>query len=106
MIKNIVFDIGNVLLSYQPKKYLETKYQDEKITQRIMEELFSSPYWLRLDEGTMTQKEVLELLQAKYPKDQKIFAQVFEDLDELLPRIESSFVFVKEMKSSCYHLYL
>ena len=24
MIKNIVFDIGNVLLSYQPKKYLET----------------------------------------------------------------------------------
>ena len=37
MIKNIVFDIGNVLLSYQPKKYLETKYQDEKITQRIME---------------------------------------------------------------------
>ena len=106
MIKNIVFDIGNVLLSYQPKKYLETKYQDEKITQRIMEELFSSPYWLRLDEGTMTQKEVLELLQAKYPKDQKIFAQVFEDLDELLPRIESSFVFVKEMKSSGYHLYL
>ena len=106
MIKNIVFDIGNVLLSYQPKKYLETKYQDEKITQRIMEELFLSPYWLKLDEGTMTQEEVLELLEAKYPKDQKIFAQVFEDLDELLPRIESSFDFVKEMKGLGYHLYL
>ena len=31
MIKNIIFDIGNVLLDFNPKAYVKSKVSEEKV---------------------------------------------------------------------------
>lgn len=106
MIKNVIFDIGNVLLRYQPKIYLDEKYHDEAITNRMMEELFTSDLWLCLDKGTLTQEEVVDSLSKKYPNDALKFQAVFEDWDLLLPRMEETWEFVKLLKQHHIKTYL
>lgn len=106
MIKNVIFDIGNVLLSYQPKKYLDEKYHDEAVTQRMMNHLFLSQYWLDLDQGVISVHEVVEKLSSEYPFDASKFEEVFSDWEKLLPRIEDTFQLARKLKEAGYHLYL
>jgi putative hydrolase of the HAD superfamily len=54
MIKNIVFDLGNVLISFRPSEYLERNNYPEKTRERILNDIFMSPEWLMLDDGKIT----------------------------------------------------
>lgn len=106
MIKNVIFDIGNVLLGYQPRKYLDDKYHDETVTKRMMERLFLSEYWLDLDKGVRSVEEVVAILRERYPEDAMKFKAVFSDWKLLLPRIEDTFILARKLKEKGYHLYL
>ena len=46
MIKNIIFDMGNVLLSYNPDVCLNRFVQDEEDRAIIRKELFEGPEWV------------------------------------------------------------
>jgi len=50
----IVFDIGNVLLSFKPLEFLNNRYDDEKLVNILYKEIFRSKEWLMLDRGTLT----------------------------------------------------
>lgn len=70
MIKNIVFDVGDVLLSY---RWRDMMIQDHglapKDAERIAAEMFNSPYWAILDLGTETEEQVLHGYDQIYPED-------------------------------------
>ena len=51
MIKNLVFDLGNVLISFVPSEYLKKKNYPEIIRNTILTEIFGSEEWLMLDNG-------------------------------------------------------
>ena len=51
-MKNIIFDIGNVLLDFQPEKYLQ-KHFNASVMGDLMMIIFSSDEWIELDMGTM-----------------------------------------------------
>ena len=55
MIKNIIFDLGNVLLNFEAKKYLGSKIPLEKI-EIIYKGIFQSEEWISLDRGTITEE--------------------------------------------------
>lgn len=40
MIKNVVFDIGNVLLKFDPKKYLTKKFNDQELISKLNEVVY------------------------------------------------------------------
>jgi len=42
MIKNVVFDIGNVLLKFEPKTYLVKKFNHEEKVEKILDLVFKS----------------------------------------------------------------
>lgn len=57
--ENIVFDIGNVLLSFQPERLLDAFVSQEKRAV-YREKVFQSPLWLSLDRGTVSIEEAAE----------------------------------------------
>ena len=59
MVKNIVFDMGQVLLSHIPQRYLHKIFTDETAIQAIDKGVFGSPEWTMLDEGVLTEEEAL-----------------------------------------------
>ena len=54
MIKNIVFDLGNVLISFKPKEYLDKKNYPEEIKATILSDVFGSLEWQLIDSASIT----------------------------------------------------
>jgi HAD superfamily hydrolase (TIGR01509 family) len=58
-VKNVIFDLGGVLLEWNPAKILTDFYADPDLRRLLKESLFGHADWLALDRGTMSEAEVL-----------------------------------------------
>ena len=45
MIKAVVFDIGNVLVDFRWKDYLDRTFEDESVRKELAEALFLKQLW-------------------------------------------------------------
>ena len=62
-VDNVVFDVGNVLLTFDPARLLENEFPgDRALHERLMVKVFRSPYWVMQDHGTMSQEELAEAM--------------------------------------------
>lgn len=63
LIDNVVFDVGNVLLSFDPQTILDELVPEAAaLFPRLMSKVFKSPYWVMLDHGLVTCEEAAELM--------------------------------------------
>lgn len=60
MIKNILFDMGNVLIWFAPETYVRNAGLSEPDQKLLLRELYGSVDWVRLDRGTITESEIIE----------------------------------------------
>lgn len=106
MIKNVIFDLGNVLLKFDPIGYLRTKIDDENRVQQIYHEIFLSEEWLMLDRGIITQEEAVERI-IKRSADNGQFIQLAMNrwYDSLIP-IEETVDILKRVKAKGYQTYI
>ncbi len=71
MIKNIIFDFGNVLVEWNEDKIV-ANYSDNKEEQEILKKvIFKSKEWLKLDDGSMSCQEAIPLFKEKLPENLK-----------------------------------
>ena len=68
MIKNIIFDIGQVLVHFEPEYMVRQYVTDEKDIALLKEVVFDRLYWDRLDLGTITDEETVSLCRQRLPK--------------------------------------
>lgn len=57
MIKNILFDMGNVLIHFDRKVFLDRLDISEEDKQLLLREVFLSVEWVQMDRGTLTEPE-------------------------------------------------
>ena len=67
MIKNIVFDMGKVLTDYDGSWVCRHYVKDEADAARIQSALFTSPEWVLLDMGVITDREAMEKVLPRLP---------------------------------------
>ena len=69
MIRNIVFDMGNVLLFYEPKPYIAREISDPEAGRLLFDACFGGSEWKQLDAGTITEEEALASMQTHVPPE-------------------------------------
>ncbi len=68
MIKNVIFDYGQVLVRFEPL-YMVNKYvKNEGDAKLLSEAVFDRLYWDALDSGTMEDEEALALIKERVPR--------------------------------------
>lgn len=67
MIKNIIFDMGNVLLDYDPEVPLNAFVENEEDKNRIRKELFEGEEWILRDLGLISQEEQFSRICERIP---------------------------------------
>lgn len=102
MIKNVVFDFGQVLVHFQPA-YMVGKYVTDEADAKLLEEvLFDRLYWDKLDAGTITDEEVLSAVKMRIPNRLwRVAEQIYvnwiynipemEGMEELILRIKNGY---------------
>ena len=104
-MKNIIFDIGNVLLDFQPEEYL-LQYFDKTVMGDLMTIVFSSDEWIELDMGTMMLPEVMQSLTTRHPHyhDEIIF--FLKNWTNMMVPIQQTVDILYELKDKHYQLYI
>lgn len=69
MIRNIVFDMGMVLMDYHPMAACRAAAPDEESARLVFNALFAHPEWLKLDDNTIEQDELGRRAMARLPED-------------------------------------
>jgi putative hydrolase of the HAD superfamily len=68
MIKNVIFDFGQVLIRFDPKYMVERYVKDEADSKLLQEVIFDRLYWDKLDAGTISDNEVVEACKQRLPQ--------------------------------------
>lgn len=107
MLRNMIFDVGDVLIEYRWKDMLMDHGLSEQDALRVGNEIFNSGLWEEVfDLGLMTPEEVIEEYYKKYPEDGKEiqwFIQHGEQMHVPRPEIWEK---VRLLKEQGYKIYL
>ena len=69
MIRNIVFDMGQVILKFDPKHFIDReKVTDPEDRKLILNELFLSVEWAQMDAGTLTEETAEPSILERFPE--------------------------------------
>ncbi len=108
MIRNVIFDFGQVMVRFDPA-YMTAKYIEDPTDCKLVEDvLFDRLYWDKLDAGTITDEEVIEASRARLPKHlYDVTETVYRNWIYHLPEINGMRDLVKELKTGYgIHVYL
>lgn len=78
MITTLIFDLGNVLISWKPEEYFEKNGYDKAHKEIIIAEIFKSPEWLQLDNGDFTLEEAVERIAVKSSLEKAEIRAIFD----------------------------
>lgn len=106
VIKNIVFDIGMVLVDFRKREYCKELGFDDYTTERIVKGIVERPMWNGLDMGIITEQDILNDYISREP-DMSAQAQLFmKDLTEIVHSFPDSRQWLSELKAKGYSIYL
>ncbi len=105
MIKNIIFDLGNVLISFIPSEYLKKKNYPENIRNTILNDIFRSDEWKMLDNGEITLGEAIEELTVKSTLKREEIALVFNMRTEIMFPLDNNVRLLPDLKKRGFSLY-
>lgn len=67
MIRNIVFDMGGVLLHYDPSHFVDLLHTGAEDKALLMREVFNTVTWFRMDRGTIGEEEAAASMKENLP---------------------------------------
>lgn len=105
MIKNLVFDLGNVLLNWNPELYLIEKGYSRESRDVVLRDVFKSPEWLMLDNGDLTLEEAVERISLKSTLKKDQILSAFNLRLEILYPIGPNIILLPELKKQGFRLY-
>lgn len=106
MIRNIIFDMGNVLRDFAPMKCILPFIQGEDAL-LIRDELFGREEWRLLDRGDISYEELAARVKQRLPKRlNDTLDEIIANWHEYMPEDPEMTELVKALKANGYHMYL
>ena len=104
MIRNIIFDIGNVLIGFDAMDYLESLFGKEKAV-RIAEAVFGTGYWQELDIARFSEERILGLFYSAAPDLHDEIKEAFDRIGECVTKLDWPVPFIDSLKEKGYGVY-
>lgn len=105
MIKNIVFDIGNVLVDYNIKGFLAGKGFEPDIIKRIVKASLMSPYWEKFERGDLSEEEVMKGFVSLDPEIETELNMAYQNVHGMLTIRPFAIYLVKKLKADGFNVY-
>lgn len=107
MIKNIVFDMGNVIIRFDPELFMVRLGLAEEDRRLLKRELFVSLEWSRMDRGSLTDEEAAEIVCRRVPERlHDAVRRLVGMWDRPILPVEGMCELVEELRGMGYGIYL
>lgn len=105
MIRNVIFDLGNVLISFRPSDYLEKNYYPENKRKTILADIFRSQEWLLLDNGDISPEKAIESIAGRSSLSRQEIAHIFDKRTDIMFPLVDNIKIVPELQKQGFKLY-
>ena len=106
-IKTIIFDMGRVLLKFDPYVSLNTYCEDKEDINLLYKELFEGLEWIMGDEGKITNGQRYELVKERVPKRlHRTLKLVVENWEMCMKPVEGALEFYALVKEKGYRTFV
>ena len=107
MIKNIVFDMGNVLVRFDPELFMDRYSLTGEDRRLIRNEVFRSVEWTMLDRGVIDEELAEQRILPRLPERLHDAARgLIETWDDPIVPVEGMLELLQALKAKGYRLYL
>lgn len=107
MYNNMVFDLGGVVVDYDPKDYLTDRFFYERIENRLYNDVFGSKEWEKLDRGEITFEEAAGIFQQRGEEHDIAFEMqaLLDNWQEMLTTRRATVHLMRLFKKKGFHVY-
>lgn len=106
MIRNVVFDIGMVLVNFRYREYMEDLGFSKEIQEIFCKNIVENMLWGDLDLGVRSAEEVIRDMKdsvLEYPAEADAF---FEQINDIVETFPYALPWIQELKREGYRVYL
>lgn len=105
MIRNIIFDIGNVLTDFRWKEFLVDKGFDGEMIRRIARASVESPLWKEIDRGEWDREKLMQEFIKLDPEIEAELRFAYEDVHGMVSPRAYAIPWINELKKKGYRVY-
>ncbi len=105
MIRNIIFDIGNVLTDFRWKGFLEDQGFDEAMVARIARASVLTPLWDEVDRGVWETDRLLEEFVRMDQEIEQEIRRAFANVNGMVTKRGYAIPWIQELKAWGYRVY-
>ncbi len=105
MIRNIIFDIGNVLTDFRWKEFLEDKGFDEAMVKRIAKASVQSTVWNEIDRGVWSMEELMQAFIRQDPEIEEELRRAYGDITGMVTKRAYAIPWIQELREKGYRVY-
>lgn len=106
MIKNIILDVGRVLVAWHPKETMqELGFSDETVAE-VARALFDTGAWNETDRGAMSNEEILALMVSYAPAYEKEIHMFWDNVNMAIEQFTYAREWIKGFRKNGYHVYI
>ena len=103
---NIVFDIGNVICEWSPKKLAARVFDSENNRREAIEKIISHEDWLKLDRGTLSLEKAILRASSRCTLDSEKIIRLYEETPKTLTPIEDTLKVIQDLHEKEYSLFI
>ena len=103
-IKNIIFDLGGVLVHFFPHQLIKDLFKDEKDFQHNFVEVCASPEWFDMDRGVLTPTQMAQKVADRFPEH--LVLRFFNEVLDTLTVLPDGLKILHEAKKLGYNVYI
>ncbi|MCR5249963.1 MAG: HAD family phosphatase [Lachnospiraceae bacterium] len=105
MIKNVVFDISNVLAPFRFKEFLAEKGFDGTMIKRIIKASAMTSYWTEYEKGKLTYEEAMNGFISTDPEIADALRDAFASCSGIMGKYDYTESWIDALKEAGYRLY-
>lgn len=105
MIKNIIFDIGDVLVYFRYREYMRDLGFSEELVEFFSEQIVLTPYWHNLDAGVVDDAHAVEYFQELFPQYKDEIELFWSRIAEIVEEFPYAKGLVSDLKKAGYKVY-
>lgn len=107
MIKNIIFDLGNVIIQCTNIETMMNFTRSEKVAQNLIKYINKSEEWKLLDLGNIDKEEAIIRIQKKVPEEyKKLIKKVMEERPKYIKFNTDTIKLAQNLKRNGYDLFV
>ena len=106
MIKNVIFDVGKVLVEWEPLVAMKKLGFDDETAKAVAAATTDSPEWDESDRSVGTDEEILAMLIGNAPEYEKEIRTFWENISLPIYQYDYARAWIRELKSKGYGVYI